>query len=898
MRSQLHQAGRPTLAYTSPAPVKRVGCRPQIRRAWCALSGGMAWGLCIVAVMTGLGHAAVFRATLDNGLTVLIEENHAHPVVSVQVFVRTGSIYEQEYLGSGISHFFEHIIHGGTTSTRSEAESRRILEAIGNNSNAYTTVDHTAYHINTTTEHWRTALELLADWMLHSSIAPEEFEREKGVVQRELEQDLDNPEQMLAQIAMETRFQVHPARYPVIGYKELVQQVTRDDLVTYYQRMYTPNNMLLVVVGDVQTATALEHIRTTFGAGQRRPLPAVSLPEEPPQVGKRTAMKEMAVSQAYMSVSFRTVMLTHPHLYPLDVLAYILANGPSARLVRRIQEERQLVYAIRASSYTPAYAVGTLIVWAELDPDQMPAAEEAILQELYRLRDEFVSPQELAKAKKQKIADYIFDRQTVEQRAHSLGLDMLGTYDPDFSETYVRNIQRVTAEDIREVARLYFREETLVQAVVRPKSTAPPPVATTPVVQQEPVVKKILANGMTLLLKRHPALPTVAMQTYFKAGVRVETPETNGLSQLTAGLLLKGTTSRSAEEIATLFDAKGATVAAEAGNNSIFLNTSFLREDFDEILALYAEMLLHPSFPEDELTNLRRVLLANLERQNDDWRAEVERLWRQTFFTVSPYRLSPEGSAATLQRLQRQDVVAFYQRYAVPGNMVLAIVGDIDVPQMVAAVEKAFANFAPRPLALPQVPAEPPPTQGRRKVKQTQKQVAAIYIGFPSTTLANLADRYPLHILDGIVSGIDLPSGWLHNELRGQQLVYVVHAFNWLGLESGYFGIYAATQPDKVDIVVDLILQFMEKARAGQISDEELERTKQMALVTARLRRQANDQLAGDMALNELYGLGYDFSDREPEYLVKVTKADVQRVAQTYLHHPTIVITTPEPGQQ
>jgi zinc protease len=231
-----------------------------------------------------------------------------------------------------------------------------------------------------------------------------------------------------------------------------------------------------------------------------------------------------------------------------------------------------------------------------------------------------------------------------------------------------------------------------------------------------------------------------------------------------------------------------------------------------------------------------------------------------------------------------------------PGNMVLALVGDIDMPQAVAAVEKAFATFAPRPVTFPQVPAEPPPTQVHRKVEQTQKQVAAIYIGFPGATVANLADRYPLHILDGIVSGFDIPSGWLHNTLRGQQLVYVVHAFNWLGLESGYFGIYAATQPDKVHTVVDLILQLMEKARAGEISDEELARTKEMALVTARLQRQTNDQLAGDMALNELYGLGYDFSDHELESLAQVTKADVQRVAQMYLQHPTIVITTPEPA--
>src|SRR5215813_13375348 len=255
---------------TYPLNFGRETMRSRLPRMFC--------GLCLLIAVTGSGQAAVFQTTLDNGLTVLIEENHANPVVAVEVFVRTGSIYEQEYLGSGLSHFFEHIIHGGATSTRSEAESRRLLEAIGNNSNAYTTVDHTAYYINTTTEHWHTALELLADWMFHSSITPEEFEREKGVVQRELEQDLDNPEQMLAETAMETRFQVHPARYPVIGYKELVEKVTRDDLVRYYQRMYTPNNMVVVVVGDVQTPEVLAHMHETFEQGERRSLPATSLP--------------------------------------------------------------------------------------------------------------------------------------------------------------------------------------------------------------------------------------------------------------------------------------------------------------------------------------------------------------------------------------------------------------------------------------------------------------------------------------------------------------------------------------------------------------------------------------------------------------------------------------------
>lgn len=855
----------------------------------------LCYSLLLLLSTLSLAQSEVFHTTLDNGLTILIEENHVNPVVSVYVFVRTGSIYEQEYLGSGISHFFEHIISGGTTRNRSEAENRALLETIGNNTNAYTTTDHTAYYINTTSEHWGTALELLADWMLYSVITEDEFVREKGVVQRELEQGLDSPQRQLFQLANEARYQVHPVRYPVIGYKELVQKVSRDDLVSYYQRMYAPNNMILVVVGDVNTDEALERIRQAFASGTRRLLPAISLPEEPPQLGKRTAEKEMDIAQAHLNLSFRTVPLTHPDLYPLDVLSDILSSGESSRLVKRIKDEQQLVYSIDSASFTPAYAPGSLMVWATLDAEQLPATEAAVLQELHRLQDELVSPEELAKAKKQKIADHVFDRQTVEQRARALGVDMLSAYDPNFGDTYVANIQKVTAESIREVARRYFREDTLAVAVVRPKRSAEAAAATRATAQTTPMVKKVLANGMTLLLKRNAALPMVSMQTYFKAGVRVETPETNGLSQLMAHLLLKGTTYRSADDIATTFDAMGGAISAKSGNNSFFVTASCLTEDFPNALDVFADVILHPTFPEDELEKMRRLMLAALARQDDNWQAEVTRLFHATYFTTSPYRMQPTGNEEALRRLQRQDIIAFHQRYAVPNNMVLAIVGDIDIERTTALVERAFMGFQSRLLTLPQIPAEPVPNQTRQEVKQTQKQVAAIYVGFPGTTVTNVQDRYPLHILDAVMSGIGFPGGWLHTELRGKQLVYMVHAFNWLGLEPGYFGIIAATQPAKAKEVVEIILQNVDKAKAGEISDEEFARAKQLAVIADRLERQSNSEIGADAAINELYGLGYDFSAQDAKRIEAVTKADVQRVAQAYLQHPTIVITTPEP---
>lgn len=859
---------------------------------------GLRTALCsvfIILILVMSAHAKVFHTTLDHGLTVLIEENHANPIVSVNVFVRTGSIYEQDYLGTGISHFFEHIISGGTTSNRTEEKSRAILETIGNKTNAYTTTDHTAYYIHTTSDHWTTALDLLADWMLNSEITETEFVREKGVVQREIEQGLDNARRQLFQLARETRFKVHPALYPVIGYKELVQGVSREDLLTYYKRMYTPSNMILVVVGDVDTTEALAEIRKAFGTGERSRLPAITLPEEPPQVAKRTAVKEMDISQAHINLSFRTVNLTHPDLYPLDVLSYILSNGDSSRLVKRLKHEQQLVYSIRSGSFTPYYAPGALSVWATLAPEQLQAAQAAILKELYRLRDELVSPAELTKAKKQKIAEHVFGRQTVQRRARGIGIDMLSTHDPNFGDTYVTNIQKVTAESVRDVARRYFHEASLVSATVRPKKAQTKAAAEQMASETPPMHKRELPNGMTLLLQRNPALPIVDLQAYFKGGVRVETPETNGLTRFMAHLLLKGTPHRSANDIAAAFDAMGGSVEANSGNNSFFVKAACLSEDLQQALDIFADVIMRPTFPQAEVDKTRRLMIAALERQRDDWRAELRNLFRDTHFTISPYRLRPSGNPTALAQLQRANVAAFHQRYAVPNNMVLAIAGDIDVERTAALVERTFTGFEAQDLTFPDIPVDPAPTETRREVKQTRKQVAAIQVGFAGTTIDNAKDRYALHILDAVMSGIGFPGGWLHTELRGKQLVYVVHAFNWLGLEPGFFAVMAATQPEKAQQVVDLILKNVDKAKAGDIGDEELQRAKQLAVISTQLDGQTNEDRSATAALDELYGLGYRFSAQEAEQLAKVTKADVQRVANAYLNHPTIVITTPSP---
>jgi zinc protease len=267
------------------------------------------------------------------------------------------------------------------------------------------------------------------------------------------------------------------------------------------------------------------------------------------------------------------------------------------------------------------------------------------------------------------------------------------------------------------------------------------------------------------------------------------------------------------------------------------------------------------------------------------------------FFKVSPYRLDPLGSAEVVKKLTQKDLQEWQAAYCVPNNMVLAVVGDIDPKAAQEQVTKAFASFAAKPdLKLPSPPAEPPLTRDESFTKKTRKDQAAIYIGFSGMRMSDVTDRYPMDVLDAVLSGVEFPTGWLHNELRGKGLVYLVHANNWEGMEPGYFGAYAGCRPQNVELVVKIMLQKFEEAKDDKITDDEMERAKRMCITTHELNLQRPAAQGGQMALDELYGLGYDFGDKYANQITAVTKEEVRRVAQKYFTRHVVVVTAPQAG--
>ncbi len=838
-------------------------------------------------------------AVLSNGLTVILKAHRTAPVVAVRMYCKTGSIYEQEYAGSGISHLFEHLLHAGATTTRSEADSKKILSELGDNTNAFTSYGTTCYFINTEKQKLATAVDLLSDWITRPAFPDQAFKREWGVVQRELERDIDEPDSQLSDMTMETMYLRHPIRFPIIGHKQAVQSLTKNDIIAYYRRMYVPDNVVVSIAGDMSLDDALAAVAKSFASFERRPLRTITLPEEAEMTTPRASTRRMNVQAAVLRLAWPSIRLTDPDLYALDVLSFVMTQGESSRLMRTLVREQQLAYAVDSFSWTPEWARGLFVITARLDPKNVEAAKAAVWTEIRRLQAEPVSDEELDQAKRQKMSEHVFARQTAEEIADSMASDFIATGDAHFSDNYVDRIQELTPEEIRSAASRYLLPESTGTIMILPRGEAA--AETQPAPERTAPARKItLDNGLRVILRRDASAPLVSVQLYCLGGLVCEDPSNNGISNILAELLLRGTRTRSAEEIARFFDSRGANIDGGSGLNTFYVRCEVLKDDFDDAMQVFSDIVQHPAFAAEELERLRPRVLDAISRIDESWRSELDACFRERFFSKSPYRMLSIGRTDSVRQITPASLAAFFGRFMAGPNAVLAVFGDIDDAKAEALVRRLFAGLparvaAPRP-AIPPEPAIERPTLFI-KTAPPDRKAAGIYVGFRGMDVANTKDRYPMAVLDTIMSGYTYPSGWLFDALRGgdRDLVYEVHAVNVVGVEPGYFGMYAACQPERVNEVYRIMMEKVARARAGTFDDEELRQAKSVIVATDLMQSRTNDARAAQAATDELYGLGFAHRDQYAARINAVSLDDVRRVAGQYLTQPIVVVVTPDP---
>ncbi|MFH1551105.1 MAG: pitrilysin family protein, partial [Planctomycetota bacterium] len=455
----------------------------------------------------------IYMRTLPNGLRVVIRENHTAPVVYCNVAVHTGSIHEGEYLGYGMSHILEHVVAGGTTTTRSEDEIGKLEERIGAYANAATSKDYTEYYMTVASRYFETAVDILSDQIIRCTFDRKEFEREFGVVTQEVLKGREEPGRLMWMLFDEAAYDRHPGRLPVIGYLERFLRLNREDIIRYYRERYVPENMVLAIAGDVDHEEAFRVVAKAFEPMEEKPLAKVEFPEEPVKRGKRYVERETSIGKAMMRMGFRTVKAKERDMYPLDLLAYIAGRGRSSALYRVLCEEKGLVQDVFAYSNTPDYVHGHFVIGCDLEPGKIEDVQKEIIAVMERFKKPL--PKEtLELAAKKMVADYVLENQDMASQGELLAQIVMHSGDPLDIERYIERIRKVKPADIVRVVGEYFSEDNLTVAVLKPR-TSPEGKQNLPLLEAKQkksgIVKFKLDNGLTVLLKRNPSLPVVAM---------------------------------------------------------------------------------------------------------------------------------------------------------------------------------------------------------------------------------------------------------------------------------------------------------------------------------------------------------------------------------------------------
>jgi zinc protease len=857
----------------------------------------------------------VIKQTLGNGLTVLLKQDRSTPIVAVNAWFGVGSVNETEEM-NGLAHFQEHMVFKGTEKY-GVGEIANLVKSYGGNLNAGTSYSYTMYYIVLPSRAFSQALEIQADAMMHSTFDPEEFKKERLVVIDEARMYDDRPESFTFYRTMELGFDEHNYRRPIAGYQSIVEKITRDQLLEFYNNYYRPSNAVLAVVGDVDPKEAFKRIEDTYGAWKPGDVVAGESPVEPPQKGFRFKAHSGTMDHGYVGAGFHVPNILHEDYPALEMLSELLSSGRSSRLYRKVLEEKRLVTSVGASLLAEKWP-GYFLFLASMTPDKWEAARDAIFEEVERFKRDPVGEDELEKSRRQIEKGMYSDLETMEGQASNLGYyQLLGDY--RLADEHREAIKRVTPDMLVSAARKYFHPDNCslvsympegngaadadpasVEAAVRRSlgdegGVADMSAGSFASVEPKPddkvgeVAKDVasveagaellrLDNGIRVVLKRRKTVPIVSILTVFAGGARLEPLGKSGLATLTHRAVPKGTRSYNAEEIVRLVEGAGGSIESYANFDTSGVYVNVLTEYLEEVLPVYKEVVREPAFKSSRVEKERTKLLEELAKRRDNpIQYSIDALFEKTFGD-HPYSHPFAGAAQHVERLADSDCKAWYGRVLAPENMTVVFVGDIEKDRAVDIAGRLYGDLPPAEAPAPEMPApERPVSTGMHTLTRKDLKQAVTLVGFTAPPMMT-DDAIALEVLNGVLTGL---GGRLFYELRDKRsLGYMTgSALSTLRERSIFFG-YANPGAEGVDEAFRVIQHELEKVTREEVSDEEFVRSKEWLVGSQIMQLQRNFSQAIAYGTYEVLGFGWEAVDRAPELIQRVGKGDILEAAQ------------------
>ncbi|MEY3395268.1 MAG: hypothetical protein RL346_1504 [Verrucomicrobiota bacterium] len=820
--------------------------------------------------------------TLQNGLTLILDPDPSAPVISVQAWVSTGSIHEGDRLGSGLSHFLEHMVFKGTRDYSAD-ELAQTVQAAGGHWNAYTTFDRTVYYIDGPSRSLETFLKCLTGIVFFPNLPEVEFEKEKDVIRREIDMGQDDPDHASTRLLLTTAFTHDARRHPVIGHRHLFDELSHPDLVSYHRRRYTPDRTHLVISGDFDPAHASDLVRSLTEECQTVCGTDPCLQRDPQQLGPRERFDTFDIPTSRLCLSWKIPALGHPDVAAYDVLAAILGRGRASRLHRRLRNEKELALEISAWTWTGPDEEGLFAISAETQPEKRDLLKAEILKELESLPSSSLDD-EIEKAKRQITTSQFRNLTSASGRASDLASNWHEARDLDFTRTHLFQIQSVSAADIRRACE-NLTGQTLVFTSLDPQHVHAGSGSRNAAPSRPDITTHTLSNGLRIALLPDHRVPLVHLQAAVGAGLVSETSENNGLNQLFASMLVKGTATRTADEIALCLESLGASISSSAGNNALLLQSGGLAADSPVLVKIFADVLLNPTFPEDFIHREKASQLAAIEEAKVDPLHACVAQMRRSHFSGKGYGLDLLGSASSLGALDRPALVAHHAGHFHAANLAVAIAGDFNPEEMINLLENHLSEV---PAGMPWKAPASEVLAGNTCEMILPKKQAVLSIGFPGSDISG-AHRHALAFLQEYASDMAGPLfGRIREELG---LAYRVGASQFLGYDTGLFFFYLATSPEQIDLArAELEKEIQKIARLG-IPDESFERVRSTLLSGAAIQQQSASSNSRHAALDLLFNHPADTHRLLPAIYERMTPQQVRETAGALFSvNPTVSV--------
>lgn len=832
--------------------------------------------------------------TLPSGQKVVVKEVRDNNIVKIDTWINTGAINEDDKT-NGISHFLEHLFFKGTQKYPTGMFDK-ILDSKGANVNAATSKDFTHYYIEIPSKDFDLALDLHSDMLLNPMIPRKELERERNVVIEEISKTKDSPTTRMFDNIYDLIYSPsnHPYKRTTIGKKEIIQTVTREEIMDYYKRFYTPDAFTTVIVGDVDKNEAVKKVAEAFKENTKRKQEKINYPKVKPLEKNLKTEDSMDINKTYFMMAYLApkFKVTKDN-YALDVLSGILSSGKSSILNQNLKEKKELVLSIDTGNYSQKDS-GMFYIFATLDPDKEKYIEEEILRELDKIKKGQFEEDRILRAKNLIKTNTYYARESISNISDDIGYDFTFADNDSFYENYLKNIDKVTKKEIQDAAKKYFTHYAV--SIVRPNGYKPVNnVEQSKVSSEKKLIQEIdkkkkylLSNGATLITKKKNTNSIVAMDITIKGSKAVENkPATAILTALTA---TKGTKNFSNAEFSEFLDENGIKLSVSSANDTFSIIIQTTKEHLDEAFRALDETINKASFLDSEIEKVKQRKLKELSTISDNPSSYVFDEFKKLAFPNSIYGQNAQFLIQNIKNVTRNDILEFYSKIINPENMYISIVGDVDddyISDKLANIIKKNPKGKKFEFSDYKYTSFQPTKNVETTLYKNEVEANWMALGFKTCGVNNRKDIATLNVINSILG--EGMSSRLFVKLREEKgLAYTVGSTLNTNVKDGAFIAYIGTNEKSINEAKQGILAELNTLKTEMVTTKELNDAKDKIMGKFLLSLETNMDEADILSWYGVLGRNLNALEEYKEMIKNVTQSDIIEVMNKYFSKPYI----------